>query len=66
MPLAAGWYAVVRICLHPSRRVSSVKRCESNCRPLSVVIISGVPKRDTHSDVMVLAIVSAEISDRAI
>ena len=41
-----------------------MKMWESNCRHLSVVIISGVPKRDTHCDVMVLAIVSAEISDR--
>ena len=64
MPLAVGWYAVVRMCLHPSRRVSSVKRWESNCRPLSVAMISGVPKRDIHCDVMVLAIVSAEISGR--
>ena len=46
MPLAHGWYAVVRIRLVPRRFVRAVKRDDSNCVPRSVVTVDGTPKVD--------------------
>lgn len=62
MPLACGWYAVVRRCVAPHMVLSSWKSCDSNCRPWSVVILSGTPYRATHSRTRHSAIVDAVIS----
>lgn len=47
-PFACGWYGVVLICLQPSNLVNSTKMLDVNCRPKSVVILAGVPKRLIH------------------
>ena len=62
IPFAAGWYAVVRVRVLPRREVNSWKRWDSNCRPLSVEIVDGVPYRDIQLWTKALATVSAVIS----
>ena len=48
MPLAIGWYEVVRIRLQPNRCISCCHKLDSNCFPLSVVIVEGIPKCEIH------------------
>ena len=42
-PLVTGWYAVVRMCLEPSICMSCIQSTDSNCDPLSVVMVDGTP-----------------------
>jgi hypothetical protein len=47
-PLAAGWWAVVRESWMPQSLAREWKSWDSNCRPWSVVMVCGQPKRDIH------------------
>ena len=46
----------------PSMSVSALNRADSNCLPLSVVIVDGAPKRATQCVTNEMATVSAEMS----
>ena len=48
--------------LLPSNLVSILKRVDSNCHPLSVVIIDGAQNTATHLETKALAMVSADMS----
>ena len=61
MPLDWGWKDVVVLCLIPSREQMADHREDVNCVPLSLVIISGTPKREIQPWKMAEAHSVAEI-----
>lgn len=58
---AAGWYAVVRKCVVPSKKLRWLNKWDSNYLSWSVVTLKGVPKRATHPATNALATVSASM-----
>lgn len=48
IPLAEGWYAVVRILELPITLVKDSNKADSNCDPLSVVMVCGEPNLATQ------------------
>ena len=62
MPLAQGWYAVVRMRCVPREVMRECQRSDSNCGPLSVVMVSGQPNRDTQPEMKEVATVLAVTS----
>ena len=63
MPLAMGWYDVVRMRVDPKVCMNCLNRSDSNCRPLTV---DGTPKREIHPDTKEWAMDSAKMSLRGI
>jgi len=61
MPFEAGWYAVVRILEQSSSLVNESKIADSNCDPLSVVIVRGVPNLAIHVDQIAFTTSSAVV-----
>lgn len=62
MPLAAGWYAIVRNRWALASCSNETKMRDSNCLPWSVVILAGVPNRQIHPSTNARYIVVASIS----
>ena len=59
-----GWYAVIRILVQPRTFISSLQSAASNCQPLSVVTVLGVPNLAVHPSMKPLATDSVVMSAR--